>query len=225
MVAVRLLVAEDDSALREVLCRGLVNAGYVVDSTGQGDDALELLVSNDYAAAIIDWRMPGMDGAEAITEARHRGSSTPILMLTARDTLSDRITGLDAGSDDYLVKPFDFDELLARLRALTRRSAGPRGPALRVGALELDPTTRALTLSGEEVALTPTEFAIVELLIRDSPGVVTRQRIAHHVWPDALDPLGSNTIDSHVARLRAKLSRGGVAILAVRSAGYRLAVR
>src|SRR5579864_5202045 len=114
----RVLVAEDDSRLREVLGRGLEQAGYMVDVAGRGDDALDLLLYADYAAAVVDWRMPGMDGIDVVLAARRRGRRTPVLMLTARDTPADRVAGLEAGSDDYLIKPFDFEELLARLRAL-----------------------------------------------------------------------------------------------------------
>src|ERR1035437_9937553 len=131
----RLLVAEDDGALRSVLGRGLAKHGYVVDPTDRGDEALLLLDVNHYAAAIIDWRMPGVEGTEVIRRVRGRGDLTPILMLTARDLSADRIEGLDAGADDYLVKPFDFGELLARLRALLRRPPLASGPILRIAEL------------------------------------------------------------------------------------------
>lgn len=221
----RLLVAEDDAKLCEVLIRGLRSAGYSVDRATRGDEAFELMMSHAYDAAVVDWRMPAMDGIELVSAARARGLALPVLMLTARDTPSDRIRGLDAGCDDYLVKPFDFEELLARVRALLRRPAGTLGVQLRVGALIIDPAARAASVSGESVALTPTEYAIVELLARRSPAFVRRDAIANHAWPDSLDPIGSNAIDVHIARMRAKLVTAGVRFEAMRRVGYRLVER
>ena len=217
----RLLLAEDDRALLSVLARGLRQNGYLVDTVERGDDALHMLRVGEFAAAVLDWRMPGLDGAEVITEARRRGLRLPILMLTARDTSQDRVRGLDAGADDYLVKPFDFDELLARLRALLRRGGAPAGPTLRLAGLELDPATREVHSGGRLVALTPREYAILELLLRRAGAVVTRQSIAEQVWPDA--EASWNAMEAHVARLRAKLGgNAGVVVVAVRGTGYRL---
>jgi DNA-binding response OmpR family regulator len=216
------LVAEDDAKLREVLARGLRSAGYTIDEAGRGDEALDLLVTRTYAAAVLDWRMPGMDGIDVVTAIRSRNLSTPVLMLTARDTPADRIQGLDAGCDDYLVKPFDFQELLARLRALMRRPAATLGVRLRAGTLTIDPSTRTASVNGAAVALTPTEYRIVELLVRRSPAVVSRDSIANHAWTDALDPIASNSIDVHVTRLRAKIVGAGIRLEAVRRVGYRL---
>jgi DNA-binding response OmpR family regulator len=216
------LVAEDDAKLREVLARGLRSAGYTIDEAGRGDEALDLLLTRTYAAAVLDWRMPAMDGIDVVTAVRSRNLSTPVLMLTARDTPADRIRGLDAGCDDYLVKPFDFQELLARLRALMRRPAATLGVRLRAGALTIDPSTRSAAVNGTAVALTPTEYAIVELLVRRSPAVVSRESIANHAWTDALDPIASNSIDVHVTRLRAKIVGAGITLEAVRRVGYRL---
>lgn len=221
----RLLVAEDDAKLCDVLLRGLRSAGYSVDVASRGDKALDLLLLNTYDAAVVDWRMPAMDGIEVVTALRARGMSLPVLMLTARDTPSDRVVGLDAGCDDYLVKPFDFQELLARLRALMRRPAETLGVRLRIGALIIDPAARAASVSGDSIALTPTEYAIVELLARRSPAVVRREAIANHAWPDLLDPIASNAIDVHIARLRAKLVDAGVRFEAMRRVGYRLVER
>ncbi len=221
----RLLVAEDDAKLCDVLLRGLRSAGYSVDVASRGDKALDLLLLNTYDAAVVDWRMPAMDGIEVVTALRARGMSLPVLMLTARDTPSDRVVGLDAGCDDYLVKPFDFQELLARLRALMRRPAETLGVRLRIGALIIDPAARAASVSGDSIALTPTEYAIVELLARRSPAVVRREAIANHAWPDSLDPIASNAIDVHIARLRAKLVDAGVRFEAMRRVGYRLVER
>ncbi len=219
------LVAEDDAKLLEVLARGLRSAGYTVDVAERGDEALELLIMNSYAAAVVDWRMPVMDGIDVVTAIRSRNLSTPVLMLTARDTPSDRIRGLDAGCDDYLVKPFDFQEMLARLRALMRRPAATLGVRLRAGALTIDPAAQLASVNGAALPLTPTEYAIVELLVRRSPAVVSRDTIANHAWTDALDPIASNSIDVHVTRLRAKLVGAGLRLEAVRSVGYRLVER
>jgi two-component system copper resistance phosphate regulon response regulator CusR len=220
-----LLVAEDDAKLREVLARGLRTAGYTVDVAARGDEALGLLLENSYAAAVVDWRLPVMDGIDVVIAIRSRNRSTPVLMLTARDTPSDRIRGLDAGCDDYLVKPFDFQEMLARLRALMRRPAATLGVRLRAGALSIDPAARVASVNGTPLALTPTEYAIVELLVRRTPAVVSRETIANHAWTDALDPIASNSIDVHVTRLRAKLVGAGLRLEAVRSVGYRLVER
>jgi DNA-binding response OmpR family regulator len=219
------LVAEDDTQLRDVLARGLRSSGYTVDVATRGDEALDLLLRNSYAAAVVDWRMPVMDGIDVVTRIRAQNRSTPVLMLTARDTPSDRVQGLDAGCDDYLVKPFDFQEMLARLRALMRRPSATLGVRLRAGALSIDPATRHASVAGTALSLTPTEYAIVELLVRRSPSVVSRETIANHAWTDALDPIGSNSIDVHVTRLRAKLAGAGVRLEPVRSVGYRLVER
>jgi two-component system copper resistance phosphate regulon response regulator CusR len=169
--------------------------------------------------------MPAMDGIDVVAALRSQGLSTPVLMLTARDTPADRIRGLDAGCDDYLVKPFDFPEMLARLRALMRRPSATLGVRLRAGALTIDPATRRASVDGSVLALTPTEYAIVELLVRRSPSVVSRDAIANHAWTDALDPIASNSIDVHVTRLRAKLVGAGVRLEPIRSVGYRLVER
>jgi DNA-binding response OmpR family regulator len=217
-----LLVAEDDANLRDVLVRGLRSAGYSVDEAARGDEALDLLIANRYTAAVLDWRLPAMDGIDVVAAVRARDIATPVLMLTARDTAPDRIHGLDAGCDDYLVKPFDFQELLARLRALMRRPAATLGVRPRAGALTIDPVIQRAVVNGSPLPLTPTEYAIVELLVRRSPAVVSREAIANHAWNDALDPIGSNNIDVHVTRLRAKLAGAGVRLEAVRRIGYRL---
>lgn len=219
------LVAEDDAKLSEVLVRGLRDEGYSVDVASRGDQALDMLLLHPYAAAVVDWRMRGLDGIEVVKALRKQARPTPVLMLTARDTPADRIHGLDAGCDDYLVKPFDFQEMLARLRALMRRPQQTLGVQLRIGALIVDPIERSVSVNGEAIGLTPTEYAIVEVLIRRSPAVVARDAIANHAWPDVLDPIGSNNIDVHIARLRAKLVAAGVRFEAVRRVGYRLVAR
>jgi DNA-binding response OmpR family regulator len=218
----RLLVAEDDPGLRSVLERGLRESGYVVDAVADGTQALEYLRAYDYEVAVLDWRMPGASGLEVLQAIRRRGSPVPVLMLTARDTAADRVTGLDEGADDYLVKPFDFSELLARLRALQRRPRQVHPPRLSVGDVVLDPATREVTVAGGTPSLTVTEMGILELLLRRSPAVVDRRTIAVQVWNQEADAVGSNTIEVHVARLRAKLAGAAVRIETARGVGYRI---
>jgi two-component system copper resistance phosphate regulon response regulator CusR len=218
----RVLVAEDDEGLREVLVLGLSEAGYHVDAVDRGDDAIDYLKWYEYDVAVVDWRMPGAEGIDVVAWARKHDRPTAMLMLTARDTPADRIRGLDTGADDYLVKPFDFGELLARVRALQRRPRGVDAPVLRAGRLTLDPVTRVVAADGRELSLTGTEYRLLELLLRRSPAVVDRKAIAEHVWADETDPVGSNAIDVQLSRLRAKLPDAGVRIATVRGAGYRL---
>ena len=218
----RILVAEDDAGLREVIVLGLQERGYQVDAVERGDDAIDQLSWYEYDVAILDWRMPGKEGIDVVRWARRQNRPTAILMLTARDTPADRISGLDAGADDYLVKPFDFGELLARVRALQRRPRGVDSPVLRSGRLELDPLKRSVEVGGRLVSVTPTEYLVLELLMRRAPSVVTRKQIAEHAWEDETDPLGSNAIDVQLSRLRAKLPDAGVRIVTVRGSGYRL---
>jgi two-component system copper resistance phosphate regulon response regulator CusR len=218
----RVLVAEDDIGLREVLVLGLEDQGYQVDAVERGDDAIDQLKWYEYDVAVIDWRMPGAPGIDVVAWARKNNRPTALLMLTARDAPPDRVQGLDAGADDYLVKPFDFSELLARIRALQRRPRGVDGPIIHRGRLELDPVKREITADGRSVGLTVTEYRILELLMRRSPAVVDRKGIAEHAWADETDPLGSNAIDVQMSRLRAKLPDAGIRIVTVRGAGYRL---
>ena len=218
----RILVAEDDRGLREVLVQGLEDAGYLVDSVDRGDDAIEQLKFYEYDVAILDWRMPGVPGVEVASWARRNDRPTAILMLTARDAPPDRIQGLDAGADDYLVKPFDFGELVARVRALQRRPRGVGAPVMNRGTLSLDPARRHVTMNGKLLNLTTAEFHILELLMRRFPSVVDRKAIAEHAWRDETEPLGSNVIDVKMSRLRAKLVNSGVRILTVRGTGFRL---
>ena len=217
-----MLVAEDDPALSSVQLRGLRESGYTVDAVADGMEAVKWLRAYEYEAAVLDWRMPLKNGLEVIDEVRRLGIRTPILMLTARDAPADRVAGLHGGADDYLVKPFHFDELLARLLALQRRPALTVQPRIERGDLCFDGATRELLLQGAPVALTSTELAIIELLMRRSPSVVTRRMIAVHVWDDDSDPVGSNTIDVHVGRVRSKLSTSTARIQTVRGSGYRL---
>jgi DNA-binding response OmpR family regulator len=218
----RILVAEDDRSLREILVLGLEDNGFRVDAVERGDDAIDQLKFYEYDVAILDWRMPGASGIDVVRWARRHDRPTALLMLTARDAPPDRIQGLDAGADDYLVKPFDFGELLARIRALQRRPRGVDAPVIARGRVTLDPVTRVAAVDGRALALTVTEYNILELLMRRSPAVVDRRAIAEHGWRDETDPLGSNAIDVQVSRLRAKIPDAGVRIVTVRGAGYRL---
>lgn len=218
----RILVAEDEPGLREVIVLGLVEAGYHVDAVERGDDAIDQLRWYEYDVAVLDWRMPGAEGIDVVRWARRHDRPTGLLMLTARDTVPDRVEGLDAGADDYLVKPFEFSELLARVRALQRRPRGVDAPVLEAGRLTLDPATHVVTSAGREVSLTPTEYLVLEVLLRRTPAVVGREAIAEHAWADETDPIGTNAIDVQVSRLRAKLVDARVRIVAVRGAGYRL---
>jgi DNA-binding response OmpR family regulator len=218
----RVLVAEDDDALRSVLVRGLQRAGYVVDSVADGATALAYARGYDYEVALLDWRMPVLSGIEVVQALRRVGVGVPVLMLTARDMPKDRVLGLDGGADDYMVKPFDFPELLARLRALQRRPAATRPPRLSVGDLVYEPSTRLVTASGMPISLTLIELGILELLLQRSPAIVPRRSIAVQVWQDEADAVGSNTIDVHVARLRSKLSAAQIRIATHRGVGYSL---
>jgi DNA-binding response OmpR family regulator len=198
----RVLVAEDDAGLRSVLERGLREHGYEV--------------------AILDWRMPAVSGLDVVSELRRTGSPVPVLMLTARDAAADRVRGLDEGADDYLVKPFAFEELLARIRALQRRSPALQSPRLVLGDLEFNPATREVFVDGRNPGLTGTELSILEILLRRTPSVVERRAVALHVWAEEADALGSNTIDVHMARLRGKLGSGRIRIETVRGIGFRI---
>jgi DNA-binding response OmpR family regulator len=221
----RVLVAEDDRALRDVLERGLQEAGYAVDSVIDGVAAESALRARDYEVAILDWRMPVLSGVEVIERARGAGVHTPILLLTARDTPTDRVQGLNAGADDYLIKPFDFAELLARLNALQRRPALRLGNELYCGDLRFDPRTQQCSVSDQAISLTMTESAILELLMRRSPLVVSREAISHHAWQQTYRTAASNTIEAHIARLRSKLGASTAEIQTVRGLGYRMTER
>jgi two-component system OmpR family response regulator len=218
----RVLVAEDDEGLRSVLERGLQESGYTVDAVGDGEAALHHFDTYEYEVAILDWRMPKVTGLEVTQRLRRRGSALPILLLTARDTARDRVTGLDEGADDYLVKPFDFSELLARVRALQRRGEAMQSIVITVADLALDSITREVSIGSVRLRLTATELALLEILMQRSPAIVSRRSIALAVWNEEADALGSNTLDVHLARLRAKIATGGAKIESVRALGYRL---
>ena len=219
----RICLVEDDKKAARVVKKGLEEEGFVVDVAHAGDQSEDLTAVNDYDLIILDWLLPGTNGVTLCRNLRARGVGTPILMLTAKDALGDRVTGLDAGADDYLTKPFAFAELLARIRALLRRAETARLPTLRVSDLTLDPASHRVMRSGISVPLTRREYAILEFLMRHAGQVVTRTQLGEHVWEDEHDTL-TNLVDVHVSHLRRKIDRAGVAPLihTVRGRGFRL---
>ena len=209
-----------------ILEKGLEEEGYAVDTVTNGTDALWMAMENDYDCIVLDVMLPGTDGLEICRTLRGREVWSPILLLTARDTVADRVRGLDAGADDYLVKPFSFDELLARLRALTRRHGDGRPARLEVADLTLDPATKEVTRAGQPIVLTAKEFALLEYLMAHEGEVLSRTRILEHVWDWAYDGL-SNVVDVYVRYLRQKIDRpfDVPLIHTVRGAGYLLGKR
>ncbi|MCZ4103466.1 response regulator transcription factor [Streptomyces sp. So13.3] len=220
----RVLVVEDERRLADLLARGLREAGHSVDVRHSGTEGLQAAVVGDYDAVVLDGMLPGLDGTAVCRELRLRRLSVPVLMLTARSEIADRIAGLDAGADDYLPKPFSFDELLARLRALHRRSGGTaEGSELHAGDLVLDLARRRVFRGGTEIELTAREFDVLALLLSRAGQCVTRYEILTEVWDGERD-LRSNVIDVYIATLRAKVDKpfGRHAIETLRGAGYRL---
>jgi DNA-binding response OmpR family regulator len=220
----RILLVEDDRRIARFVAKGLREQAYAVDATGNGDDAFYKLSVNDYDAVILDVMIPGRDGFQVCRDMRSAGIAVPVIMLTARDTVQDRITGLDSGADDYLIKPFAVTELLARLRALLRRGQVVRPATIRIADLFLDTRAQRATRSGRELSLTSKEYALLEYLAREEGRVVSRAEIAEHVWDENFDPL-TNLIDVHINRLRRKVDNGFSTrlIQTRRGAGYILA--
>jgi two-component system copper resistance phosphate regulon response regulator CusR len=204
---VRVLLVEDEARVAGFLAKGLREQSYAVDIAGDGEQALYLAAVNPYDVVILDVLLPKKNGYSVCRELRGSGFAAPILMLTARDSVDDRVAGLDSGADDYLVKPFDFKELLARLRALSRRSGVPRAETLYVADLALNTASHAVTRAGRSVNLTAKEYALLEFLVLHQGHVVGREAIAQNVWDENFDPF-SNVIDVYVKRLRAKLDAG-----------------
>ena len=218
----RVLVVEDEIKMASLIRRGLRSEGLAADVAIKGEDALWMAASTGYDVVVLDVVLPGIDGFEVFRRLRADRVGTPILMLTARDAVQDRIAGLDAGADDYLVKPFDFGELLARLRALGRRGAAEKGTVLHVGDLELDPASRRVRRRGQEVALTTKEFQVLEVFMRHPDQVLTRYQLLDGAW-DAGYEHHSNIIDVYVGYLRKKIGRA--AIRTVRGSGFVLEPR
>src|SRR4051794_15062586 len=217
----RILLVEDDEKLARAVARGLRHEGYAVDVAPDGDAALLNTEVWDYDAIVLDVMLPGRDGLAVCSALRERGRWAPVLMVTARGDIRDRVRGLDAGADDYLAKPFDFDELLARLRALLRRVPSERPARLEVGDLMIDPATREVSRAGTVVELTAREFAVLEYLARHKGQAVTRTRLLEHVWDE--NYLGStNVVDVYVGYLRKKLEQpsGRPLIRTLRGVGW-----
>jgi two-component system, OmpR family, response regulator len=220
---VRVLVVEDDPNLSDVLRRGLSEAGYAVDVCDDGERAVFQAETVDYDGIVLDIMLPGKDGLTVCRELRAAGATTPILMLTARDTVDDTVMGLEAGADDYLRKPFAFRELRARLQAIIRRPSGSTSLELRAGTLVLDVARREARLGDRRFSLTNREYQILEYLVRNPGRTMTRMMIEDHVWGHGYPGL-SNTVDVHIRRLRAKIDPPGAPSIVetVRGAGYRL---
>ncbi len=219
----RLLVVEDDPKLAALVARGLREDSYAVDVAEDGPKALTQTALNSYDAIILDVMLPGMDGFGVVKQLRQKQVRTPVLMLTARDAVPDRISGLDAGADDYLVKPFDFGELLARVRALLRRPEALQAAKVTVADLTIDLNSHAVHRAGESLVLTAKEFALLELLARNLDRIVPRTEIVAHVWDDNHDPF-TNAVEVYMNRLRGKIDREPWAPLlhTKRGAGYML---
>ncbi|MEJ7566669.1 MAG: response regulator transcription factor [Gaiellaceae bacterium] len=219
----RALIVEDDVKLAALLRRGLVEEGHAADIAANGDDALWMAGATDYDAILLDVMLPGIDGFEVCRRLRRSEVWSPVLMLTARDAVEDRVEGLDAGADDYLTKPFSFAELHARLRALRRRGPVERPPVLEVGTLRLDPSTRQVWRGTDEVSLSTKEFALLETFMRRPGQVLSRFDLLEHAWDYSYENR-SNVVDVYVRYLREKIDRpyGESSLETVRGAGYRL---
>ena len=218
-----MLVVEDDRKMAALLRRGLVEEGHAADVARVGDDALWMAQAVAYDAIVLDVMLPGIDGFDVCRRLRDDGVWSPVLMLTARDAVEDRVAGLDAGADDYLPKPFSFSELLARLRALARRGSAERPAVVEVGDLRLDPATRRVWRDGAEIQLSAKEFALLEAFMQRPDQVLSRDRLLQHAWDFAYEPR-SNVVDVYVRYLREKIDRpfGRATLETVRGMGYRL---
>jgi DNA-binding response OmpR family regulator len=220
---VRILIADDDYSLLEQLQQILTTRRYIVETAMDGEKALDKLFETPFDLIILDIMMPKIDGLAVLEDARKAGINAPVLMLTAKGDVANRVSGLDLGADDYLAKPFSSDELLARVRALLRRSGGQCESALQVQDLELDTVSRKVTKGGKPVELTPREFSILEFLLHNKNRAVSRFSLAEHVWGDDFDPFSmSNFMDVHIKNLRQKISDSGQGkiVRTIRGVGY-----
>lgn len=219
----RILLVEDDVDLAQFIGKGLKEESYAVDVAPDGEDGLRLATDVSYDLVILDIMLPKLDGLALCRELRKAEDYTPVLLLTARNTVQDKVSGLDTGADDYLTKPFAFSELLARVRALLRRGGPQQMARLQVADLELDPASRRIWRSGKEIGLTNKEYALLEFLLRNKNRVLTRTAIINHVWDINYDPL-TNIVDVHIRALRAKINKGfsPALITTVRGVGYML---
>ncbi len=222
----RILIVEDDPEVADLLVRTIRKTAWAPDVFGTGREALEALAINEYDVVVLDLNLPDMSGVDVCRRWREDGGNTPILMLTARAGLNDRVNGLDAGADDYLPKPFAVEELLARLRALIRRPPSTLAPRLAIADLELDPNTRIVHRASKPIRLTAREYGLLEYLLRNPRRVVSRAQILEHVWDDNFDPV-ANAVDVLVGRVRRKVTPSGAnqLIHTVRGGGYMLADR
>lgn len=223
MGSMRVLIIEDYGPVRQSLAQGLAEAGFAVDATGDGREGLWYAQSGEYDVVLLDLMLPGADGLTLLKTLRNEGNSAHILILTARDTLEDRLAGLNLGADDYLVKPFAFEEVLARVRALVRRKYATKSPALRIADLEIDTAARTVRRGGQAVDLTAREYAVLEYLACRQGQPVTRTALWEHVYDFDAEP-NSNVIDVYVGQLRKKLEQGGLPrlIQTRRGVGYLL---
>jgi DNA-binding response OmpR family regulator len=219
----RILLIEDDADLAQFIRKGLKEERYAVDVAEDGEHGLELGTHNPYDLFILDIMLPKLDGLALCRSLRAHGIASPVLLLTARNTVQDKVSGLDTGADDYLTKPFAFAELLARARALLRRGAPQQLARLKAADLELDPAARRVWRAGKEIPLTNKEYSLLDFLLRNKNRVLTRTAIIDHVWDISYDPL-TNIVDAHIRALRAKIDRqfGTELIVTVRGAGYML---
>jgi two-component system, OmpR family, response regulator len=219
----RVLVVEDEPKMAGLIQRGLGKEGMVADLAASGEDALWMAKASEYDAIVLDLMLPGMSGFETCRRLRTAGGWAPILMLTARNGVEDRVSGLDSGADDYLVKPFFFPELLARLRALARRGSPERPSVLQVGALRLDPASREVTRGETPIALSRKEFTLLETLMRQPGRVLSRTYLLEHAWDTGYES-HSNVVEVYIRRLRAKIDQpfGSRSLETVRGSGYRL---
>ena len=218
----RILVVEDDRKVASFIRQGLVEEGHTVETAADGDGALELLVEGEpYDLIVLDVMLPGRDGFAVLKGAHQAGVHAPVIMLTARDSVADKVTGLDLGADDYLAKPFAFEELLARVRALFRRRSERRAPVLRLADLTLDPATRKVERAGRRIELTTREWALLEYFMRNTGRILTRSMLVQHVWGLDFDP-ESNIVDVYVGYLRRKIDGPQERKLfhTIRGAGY-----
>lgn len=218
----RILVVEDEKKVASFIKKGLTEESYAVDAANDGAEGYELASTTTYDLLILDLMLPGMDGFQIIEKLRAQGNDTPILILTARDQVDDRVRGLDLGADDYLAKPFAFTELLARVRALLRRAGGQRAATLKVGDLSLDPVTREVRRGERKIELTAKEYALLEFFMRNKEKILTRTIISEHVWDINFDSM-TNIVDVYVNHLRNKLensSEEARLIHTVRGVGY-----
>jgi DNA-binding response OmpR family regulator len=215
------LIVEDEKKMAELLKKGLEEENHSVSLAFDGRDALEMAQALDYDAIVLDLMLPGIDGFDVARRLRKSGNTTPILVLTARDAVPDVVKGLDIGADDYMTKPFSFEEFLARLRAVSRRGSAPRPSLLRVGDLVLNPASHEVTRAGEEITLSRTEFRLLEFLMRRAGRVVPRNTIVHSVW-DSNEDVEENTLDAFISLLRNKVDRDYKVklIQTVRGTGY-----